>query len=147
MALHRDDPVRAGLHIQRGAVPMESILARGVAGPIEPARVVPHLEKVIRGIKPHAIIEERGQRQLAMGHFQRRLRFQDGVALVTLRVMKDAPEVRFLDEEIIHEKLPAHIDRNDFRRMHKIRHRGGPARGSSGSVITGGQRFGSRMPL
>jgi len=110
--------VRAGDDVERGPLPLQPVLADGIANRVKPARVVPHLEQPVLGIVDNAVVEGRRDRTDSAIHLERSLRFQDRVAVVQPGLMEGPPQVRLGNEEVVDEELPAHVDRNRRRRVH-----------------------------
>ena len=81
---------------------------------------IPHLKKAIGAVEPYAIAEH--GRVLLFPRLRRR---EHGIFRRIFGQMLDAGERGFLDEEIVHEKLAAQIDRDDGGRRRDVGRDGG----------------------
>jgi hypothetical protein len=111
--------VSARPDIEGGLVPVDAIAAGGVGRAADVACHVPHLEDPVRRIIPDPVAEGHCRRTRLL--FPGSVGFQHWIGWVILCQVERAMQCRPLDEEVIHKKLPAYIDRNHRRRMLQIR--------------------------
>jgi len=122
--------VRARLDQQGRLDPAQAVFRDGVAGAVQRAAHVPHLEALVFRVVPDPVAIGNRVRpvisfpaliRIAFG-FPRPIRPENRIALVGNRPVELALQGRFLDQEVIHEQLPAHVDGNHGGGMRQVRH-------------------------
>ncbi len=122
IALSLEHHSGARLDVQHGFLPMYAIPRLGIAGGTEQPSHVPHTEPLDRRLPPHPVAEHHGRRCPTLP-VPGLIRLEHRIGRGVFRVMESSLEGSFLDEKIVNEQLPAHIDGNHLRRPLEIWHR------------------------
>ena len=129
----RDDGVSTGYHVQRGAFPIETVAAGCQGGAVEPAGVVPELERVIGRVVPGAVVEWRGDRAVALVEFEVGFGGQHRRGFVDFGGVVDAAQRGVFDQEVVDEELAAYVDGDDSWRVGQVGNREWVAAGFDGA--------------
>ena len=116
--------IRTLLDVQFGSFPVQAVFAGGVGDAVQPPGFVPHAQLLLFRIPPDAAVLRcsYGLNAVDANAFELGLRFQDRVVFVLGCQMERARERGFLDQEVVHEQLAAHVDGEHSRYMFEVRH-------------------------
>ncbi len=126
----RDD-VGVADDVQLGLVPDAAVVRCGVAGVLQVAAHVPHLEELLARIVEHAVAEGHCSRirsrlrplRVLVVLFPLGRRRQHRIVRMVVGTMERSRQGRFFDEEVVDEQLSSQVDWHHSRPIDQVRRR------------------------